>query len=449
MTIRTRIALVSATAVAVAVVLISVFTFVGARRQIMSPIDESLLVRAEIVETLRPQALFAVFGIERIDDRRDRIVPPAVGDFDASYYQVILGEGVVVNAGAEDLVLPEPTLDDLDPTEPTLRSEWVDGVHLRIATTVRNDGDVVLQIGRTLTEADTAMARLAVLLLVAGVVGVALAGGLGLLVAKQAVKPIDTLAATVGSIAENQSLSERVNVHGDDEVAALSREFNSLLDEVESAKQEQARLVRDAGHELRTPLTALRTNLEVLQRHEVGIAERAEILSAAHGEVEELALLVAEVVDLASDRYEEEVVGPVALDDVAAAVIDRVEKRMGRDVALTSDGSVVEGKRNALERALSNVIQNADKFSPADGEISVVISEGTVTVSDEGSGFDTQDLPYVFERFYRSDTARSEPGSGLGLSIVKQIIDDHHGEVFARNGPNGGGEVGFALAGPS
>ncbi len=447
MTIRTRIALVSATAVAVAVVLISVVTFIGARRQVMAPIDESLLARAEIVERLRPEALFAVFGIERIDVRRDRIVPPAVGDFDASYYQVIFGEGLVVNAGAEDLVLPEPAPDDLGPVEPTLRSEWVDDVHLRIATIVRSDGDIVLQIGRTLTEADTAMARLAVLLLVAGLVGVALAGGLGLLVAKQAVKPIDTLAATVGSIAETQSLSERVDVHGDDEVAALSKAFNSLLNELELAKQEQARLVRDAGHELRTPLTALRTNLEVLQRHEVGTAERAEILSAAHAEVEELALLVAEVVDLASDRYEEETVGPVNLDDVTSAVIDRVEKRMGHDVVLTSDGSVVEGKRHALERALSNIIQNADKFSLADGEISVVISDGTVTVSDEGPGFDTQDLPYVFERFYRSDAARSEPGSGLGLAIVKQIIDDHQGEVFARNGQTGGAEVGFALPG--
>jgi two-component system sensor histidine kinase MprB len=213
------------------------------------------------------------------------------------------------------------------------------------------------------------------------------------------------------------------------------------------AKQEQARLVRDAGHELRTPLTALRTNLEVLQRHEVGTAERTEILSAAHGEVEELALLVAEVVDLASDRYEEETVGPVDLDDVASAVIDRVEKRMGHHVVLTSDGSVVDGKRHALERALSNIIQNADKFSVSDSEISVAISEGTVTVSDEGPGFDPQDLPYIFERFYRSDAARSEPGSGLGLSIVKQIIDDHNGEVFARNGQNGGAEVGFTLRG--
>jgi two-component system sensor histidine kinase MprB len=445
MSIRSRIALVSAAAVAVAVVVISIFTFVGARRQVLSPIDDSLLARADAVERLRPEALFAVFGIERVDARGDRIVPPGVGDFDASYYQVIFANGPVVNAGAEDLELPQPTGDDLSRDEPTLRSAWVDDVHLRIVTVMRNNGDVVLQIGRPLTEADTALARLAVLLMVGGVIGVALAGGLGLLVAKQAVKPIDALTVSVGSIAETRAFSDRVKVVGDDEVAELSREFNLLLDELESSQQEQARLVRDAGHELRTPLTALRTNLEVLRRHEVDPAERAEILSAANEEVEELALLVAEVVDLATDRYEEESVSSIDLGEIAETVIARLNSRKGRDVELITDGSVVLGKGYALERALSNIVGNADKFTAADGCISVVVSEGAVLVTDDGPGFEARDLPYVFERFYRSDEARSTPGSGLGLSIVKQIVDDHDGEVFARNGSAGGAEVGFVL----
>ena len=445
MSIRRRIALVSAAAVAIAVVLISVVTFVGARRQVLSPIDDSLLARADVVERLRPEALFAVFGIERIDARRERIVPGGVGDFDASYYQVIFANGPVVNAGEVDLILPEPSGGDLNRDEPTLRSEWVDDVHLRIVTVMRNDGDVVLQIGRPLTEADTALARLAVVLMVGGVVGIALAGGLGLVVAKQAVKPIDELTVAVGNIAETQAFSDRVEVVGDDEVAELSREFNLLLDELETSQLEQARLVRDAGHELRTPLTALRTNLEVLRRHEVEPAERAEILSAANTEVEELALLVAEVVDLATDRYEEEPVSSIALGDVAETVIARLNSRKGRAVELTSDGSIVLGKTHALERALSNIVGNADKFTPTDGAISVAVSGGGVTVSDDGPGFASQDLPHVFERFYRSDAARSTPGSGLGLSIVKQIIDDHGGEVFARNTVDGGAEVGFVL----
>ena len=445
MTIRRRIALVSAAAVAIAVVLISVGTFLGAKRQVMSPIDESLLERAEEVERLRPEALFAVFGIQRVDGSRARIVPPGVGDFDASYYQVIFGNGTVLNAGAEDLILPEPEGDDLDSSEPTLRSEWVDDVHLRIVTVMRNDGNVALQIGRPLTEADTALARLSVLLMVGGIVGIALAGGLGLLVAKQAVKPIDDLTAAVGAIAATQAFSQRVEVVGNDEVADLSREFNLLLDELESSEEEQARLVRDAGHELRTPLTALRTNLEVLQRHDVGPVEQEEILAAANAEVEELALLVAEVVDLATDRYEEEQISSVDLGDVAAAVIDRLGKRKDREVQLTTDDSTVLGKRYALQLAVSNIVGNADKFASADGSISAEVSEGTLTIRDDGPGFETEDLPHVFERFYRSDAARSTPGSGLGLSIVKQIVDDHGGEVFARNGHGGGAEVGFVL----
>jgi len=445
MTIRRRIALVSALAVGVAVVLIAVGTFVGAKRQVLGQVDESLLARAEEFDQVPPAVLFAILGIERGDVQRDRVIRTRPGDFDTSYYQMLFPDGRVINIGDDDLVLPEPEPDDLDPRASTLQSEWVDDVHLRIATTLRPESNVVIQIARPLTEVDALLGRLAALLLLGGLVGVGLAAGLGLLVANQALKPISRLKTSFGEIAETQSFTKRVEVVGNDEVADLSREFNLLLDELESAKLDQARLVRDAGHELRTPLTALRTNLEVLQRHEVGPDERTEILAAAHGEVEELASLVAEVVDLASDRYEEESVGSVDLAEAVQAVVDLFEQRKGRRVRLTLDTSVVIGKRNALERAISNIVGNADKFSPTTTPIRVEVEDGTVTVADDGPGFDLSDVPYVFERFYRSDAARSQPGSGLGLSIVKQIVDDHGGEVFARNGASGGAEVGFSL----
>ena len=445
MTIRRRIALVSALAVGVAVVLISVGTFVGAKRQVLGQVDESLLARAEEIDQVPPAVLLAILGIERADVQRDRIIRTRPGDFDTSYYQMLFPDGRVVNIGDDDLALPVPDPHDLNPMTPTLRSEWVDEVHLRIATTLRAESGVVVQIARPLTEVDALLGRLAVLLLFSGFLGVALAAGLGLLVANQALKPISRLKTSFGEIAETQSFSERVEVVGNDEVAELSREFNLLLDELESAKLDQARLVRDAGHELRTPLTALRTNLEVLQRHEVDPGERAEILAAAHGEVEELALLVAEVVDLASDRYEEESVGSVNLAQAVETVVERLEQRKGRRTELTLDTSVVIGKRMALERAISNMVGNADKFSPTESLIRVEVEDGTITVTDAGPGFEHSDLPYVFERFYRSDAARSQPGSGLGLSIVKQIVDDHGGEVFARNSTSGGAKVGFSL----
>jgi len=451
MTIRTRIALVSATAVAVAVVLISVGTFAGARRQLMAQVDESLLARAAVIDELRPGALLAVLGIERGGALRRGIVPPRPGDFDTSYYQAIFPDGRVVDVGDDDLVLPAP---DHDGRAPAIRSEWVDGVHLRIVTTVRDRGEMTIQVARPLTEVqvarpltevDAVLGRLAVLLLIGGFAGVALAAGLGLLVASRAVKPISGLAMTIGDIADGRTFSDRVEVVGDDEVAELSREFNLLLDELETSREEQVRLVRDAGHELRTPLTALRTNLEVLQRHEVEPDERSAMLAAAHAEVEELAALVTEIVDLATDRYEEEPVGPVDLSAVAASVSVRFGERRGRDVTVTTDGSVVMGKSNALERAMSNIVGNADKFSPPRMPVDLEVADGTVTVRDEGPGFDNRDLPHLFERFYRSDAARSQPGSGLGLSIVRQIVDDHGGEVFARNRPAGGAEVGFSI----
>jgi two-component system sensor histidine kinase MprB len=238
-----------------------------------------------------------------------------------------------------------------------------------------------------------------------------------------------------------------VDVHGTDEVAQLGLAFNVLLDELESARAQQARLVRDAGHELRTPLTALRTNLEILQRHEVPAEERSRMLASAHAEVEELTELVAEVVDLATDRYDEEPVSTVSLDEIVGSVADRIKRRTGREIITTSDQSTVEGKPAALTRAVTNIVANADKWCPVGEPITVTIDRGTVTVSDSGPGFTDADIDHVFERFYRSDDARATPGSGLGLSIVEQIVQDHGGTVFARNRRAGTGAiVGFTLA---
>ncbi|TDI53415.1 MAG: HAMP domain-containing histidine kinase [Acidobacteria bacterium] len=445
MTIRGRIALVSAGAVAVAVILISLVTYSGARNAVMGQIDEALLDRAAEVAELRSAQFLAVLGISREVVPRNRLVPPRRGDFDSAYYQVILSDGRVFHVGPDDLVLPEPPAAYVNSEESTLRSVSVDGVHFRIVTTVHREGRAVVQIARPLTEADAALARLSILLVVGSLVGIAVAGGVGLVVARQAVKPIDDLTLSIGLIADNRAFFDRVEVVGHDEVAKLATEFNLLLDELESGKQQQVRLVRDAGHELRTPLTALRTNLEVLQRHKVDDETRIALLAAANAEVEELASLITEVVDLATDRYEEETVTPVDLADVVSAVAERLETRRDREIVLVIEPSVVMGRPNALERAVSNIVGNADKFSPPDSPITIEVKDGTVTVTDTGTGIADEDLPFIWERFYRANTARSEPGSGLGLSIVTQIIDDHNGTVFARSSVSSGTSVGFTL----
>jgi two-component system sensor histidine kinase MprB len=170
------------------------------------------------------------------------------------------------------------------------------------------------------------------------------------------------------------------------------------------------------------------------------------MIDAAHSEVAELSALVTEVVDLATDRYEEEDAVDVQLFDLVAEVAERAKRRNGRNVAIEDDGSVVHVKKDAIERAISNIVVNADKWAPEGEAIVVMIDAGSVTVTDSGPGFDGADVDHVFERFYRSSEARSMPGSGLGLSIVAQIIDDHGGTVFARNRSDGpGAVVGFTL----
>ncbi|KAA3640966.1 MAG: sensor histidine kinase, partial [Armatimonadetes bacterium] len=456
MTIRRRIALVSATAVAVTVVIISVATYLGARAQVLGPIDESLATRVEDYVSVPVVELFGIVSIGpdgSVRIPRPRFPRDVIGlfgraapvEFDAAYVQII-HDGRVINVGEDTLELPLPNPASLTPDEISFRSVWISGSHIRIAAVGLPSEDIILQIGRPLTEADETLRRFAWMLALAGALGVLLAAGLGWVVARSTVKPIAELEDSIAEIGGNRALGARLDVKGADEVAQLATAFNELLSELDSAKQQQTRLVRDAGHELRTPLTALRTNLEVLQRHDVRGAERTKMLDAAHAEVEELSMLVAEVVDLATDRYEEEPISTVSLAEVVAVVAERTTRRNGRSIVIDADDTTVEGKPVALERAVSNIVSNADKWAPPGADIEVVVEDGSVTVKDSGDGFSEADIDHVFERFFRSDAARSTPGSGLGLSFVEQIIADHGGSVFARNRTDGpGAEVGFVL----
>jgi len=442
-TIRRRIALVAAAAAAVTVVMISIVAYVAAQRQVMRPIDDSLLSRAATLERSRPGFIPPGFGDPIVGgDTRTRR-----GAFDASYYQLILPDGATLNAGPDDVLLPAPNEMDVSRDGPRLRSVSVDGLHLRVVAVFQPTSNILVQVARPLTEADATLNGFAVVLVFGGLLGVAVAGGLGLLVARSALKPIDELRDSISKVAASRAFDQRLDASTNDEIAELALAFNELLAELESARADQVRLVRDAGHELRTPLTALRTNIEILQRHEVSEADRAEMIDAAQAEVEELTVLVSEVVDLATDRYEEEPLTEFELGIVVADVSERLKRRNGREVHVDDDGSVVEAKRAAIDRAITNIVTNADKWAAPGTAIVVRIDRCSVSVTDSGPGFAAEDIDHVFERFYRSSEARSTPGSGLGLSIVVQIVEDHGGEVFARNrSGHSGAVVGFTLS---
>ncbi|MEI7548667.1 MAG: HAMP domain-containing sensor histidine kinase [Actinomycetota bacterium] len=237
-----------------------------------------------------------------------------------------------------------------------------------------------------------------------------------------------------------------VPIDGRDETGQLGRAFSGMLSALHTSKQEQHQLVQDASHELRTPLTSLRTNVSVLRRRFAKLDDqsRDQLLADLDSETRELTDLVNELVELATDRRDDEPVQAVRLGDPAERAAARSRRRFNRDVIVTADDSTTDGRPNAIERAAQNLIDNACKFA-ADGPVEVTIIDGRLTVRDHGPGLHEVDVPHLFDRFYRSVEMRSKPGSGLGLAIVKSVVDAHGGEVFAENASDGGAEIGFVL----
>ncbi len=258
------------------------------------------------------------------------------------------------------------------------------------------------------------------------------------------------LRDTAEQIASTQDLTTPIPADGEGEVGSLARSFTTMVDALATSRAQQQRLITDASHEMRTPLTSLRTNIEVLGRaDQMPEAQRAEVVDALQLEVGELSELVAELVELATDSSKAEAPEPVVLADLATDVATRAIRRWGREVTVTTDGDPesILGQPAQLERAISNLVDNAIKYSPPGSPVEIAVTRTDVVVRDRGPGIAPEDQPHVFDRFYRSTMARTEPGSGLGLAIVEQIVQRHHGRVWATNRPDGGAEVGFSLRG--
>jgi two-component system sensor histidine kinase MprB len=212
------------------------------------------------------------------------------------------------------------------------------------------------------------------------------------------------------------------------------------------SKRQQQQLVTDASHELRTPLTSLRTNAELLDRSDqLDPDQRERAVQGIRLEVNELTDLVSELVELATDRGDDEAPAPVALAELSEDVAERARRRTDREITVVQNGEagVVLVRPHMAERALANLVDNAAKYSR--GPIEIVITGCRVEVRDDGPGIAPADQPHVFDRFYRSAAARTEPGSGLGLAIVQQIVQRHDGTVWATNREVGGAAVGFEL----
>jgi two-component system, OmpR family, sensor histidine kinase MprB len=433
MSFRTRLALVAAAAVGIAVVVASIVVFVVVHNELLSEVDRTLQSRAHEIATGPPP---------RIEDGYLEIpgAPPGV---QSDFVQAVPVNGPPFLQRDANYALP---VDGRD--RGTARGGHGDyfsekryrGVEYRVFT-ISATGYAV-QIARPLTEVNRTLHRITLFLIIIAAGGIAVAAALGLLVSRAAVSPVRRLTETTESVTETRDLSQRIESTGQDELGRLAASFNTMLAALDDSIRAQRQLVADASHELRTPLTSLRTNIEVLARgNELPPLERERLLEDVVEQIGEMTALIGELIELARERG----VGPqeqpedVRLDLLAAGAVERA-RRNRPNVEFTTDlnESLVHGTPSTIERAVANLLDNAAKWSPAGGRVEVAVRDGEVAVRDHGPGIAEEDLPYVFDRFYRSRVARGMPGSGLGLAIVKQVADAHDGSVVAERAEGGG-----------
>jgi len=370
---------------------------------------------------------------------------PAFGGA-AGYVQIVEPGGAVRRPPNQTEVLPVSA--DAREIARTGSGERFDDVevgsnHLRVLTIGRAGGGAV-QVARPLAETESALNRVLVILVAMAVGGVALAALLGAGVARAALAPIRRFTRGTEQIASEGDVSRRMEVEGGDELARLAQSFNTTLDQLERSVAAQRQLVADAGHELRTPIASLRANIQVLEDEDRLPPDEREALRAdIVEELDELTALVADVVELARGTKSEDVVDDVRLDLVVESLVERAGRRAGNGVVFDTvlEPTVVSGQPERIARAVSNVLDNARKWSPPGGMVEVRLAGGELSVRDHGPGFEPHDLPHVFDRFFRSERARAMPGSGLGLAIVRQAAEAHGGSVEAANAPGGGALV--------
>jgi two-component system, OmpR family, sensor histidine kinase MprB len=313
------------------------------------------------------------------------------------------------------------------------RDVTVGHVSYRVLT-VALPGGGAAQIARSIDADNDVLASLDARLLLIALAGTVVAASLAWVIARRTVRPIEELTQTATYVAETQDLANPIDIDRRDELGRLASSFNTMLEALHTSREQQKRLVLDASHELRTPLTALRTNIDLLRRaHNFDDTQRTELLTETDLELRELTDLVAELVELATDTRSEEPVQQIELGELVDRVVTRHRRRTGREITLeATDPATVDGRAALLERAVSNLIDNALKFSPPTTPIEAVVEGATIEIRDHGAGIDADDLPHVFDRFYRATTARTLPGSGLGLSIVEQIAKMHGGTITLR-----------------
>ncbi len=474
MTLRTRIAAVASLSVALAVIAAAIGLYVAVRSDLRGEVDRQLRARAQVfLARGGPQARGLGTGASGEGrppgaggpprDRDDGLpgglpgsVEPAPFGAASGFVQFVSPAGKVFVPGGQGSAPTKVALTAGDRalaarghganlTDRTLR-----GTKLRVLSVGTGTAGAVL-IARPLTEVEHELSHLLLILALIGAGGVVLAALLGALVARTALAPIARFTASTETLSGNLDLSRRLQVSGRDELARLAQSFNQTLDALERSVEAQRHLIADAGHELRTPLASLRANIQVLGEAErLPASEQQSLRADIVAELDELTALVGDVVELARGASPDGSIDDVRLDEVVRGAVQNALRRGDLRFELSVEPTVVRGAADRIGRAVSNLLENARKWSPPEGVVEVDLAEGVLAVRDHGPGFQEADLPFVFDRFYRAEDARGLPGSGLGLAIVRQAAESCGGFAEAHNAPGGGAllRVGFGPPAP-
>jgi len=324
-----------------------------------------------------------------------------------------------------------------------LESTSIDGHRFRVLTVLGSDGSLI-QVAKDTQILVDAQQGMRTYFPVFAAFAVLIAAAFAWLFATRITRPIEHLAETAESIAQTQDLDRTITLTGTGEVAKLTSSFNTMLEALRGSVARQRQLVQDASHELRTPLTSLRANTELLERATLSEVDRSSILADMRAEVDELAVLSAELSALAIDQRKAE--DPISVDllEVANDVVARASRRTTALITVhATPNTVITARPHQLERALSNLVDNAMKFSSGNSPVEVHVGALRVEVRDHGPGISDEDKPHVFDRFYRAVATRSMPGSGLGLAIVAQFVQDHNANAYVLDNAGGGAIVGI------
>jgi two-component system sensor histidine kinase MprB len=427
--LRTRLTLVAAGVVAVVVVFASTATYFLMRHELYSQVDTQLQKHASdpraVVQNFSPYSGDFVAFVTSDGSLTGDAIP-----VDSQIRSVAAGKsgGFYRNASAQ-----------LQTGQRIILRERVRPFEPGVAVVVARNVDYI----------DHDLERLRLILILVSLGGIAVAAAAARLLSTATLAPVRRLTEAAERVAGTADPSERVPEGGADEIAQLGASFNTMLAALEESLETQRRFVADASHELRTPLTSLQTNIDVLRGSvELDPVQRRQLLDDLHRESQEMRALISGLLELARTGAQAEKES-FQLDELVEDSLERARSRFPAVSWETGalEPTIVDGYPDRMERAVWNLLENAGKWSGDGGSVEVSLAGGELEVRDHGPGFADEDRPLVFDRFYRSAAARSMPGAGLGLAIVREVAEVHGGTVTAENARDGGALVRLSLNG--